>query len=141
MTSRRGLLKLIGMAPIAAPVAAKEAAASMGLTGITGIVGVGANVANANYYRRGENAVQACDPIDWAKNGLKHLMSAERQMEIRMQAKNNARILDADIAAMRAVSPAAAYQMQIDRNVARIIDIERQWYQRSISSSLLGVST
>lgn len=110
--ARRGFLKLMPAAPLAATVAAKEAAASMGLSGPLNAAafGMGPNTIGMAGYG---NPVPSDDP--WFLDAMKKFMSPETIEQHRMSAKTQARVLDPDIAAMRSISPAQAYAMQVER--------------------------
>jgi hypothetical protein len=120
--ARRSFLKLIGVAPIAAPVAAQEAAAKMGLSGA---------LALGETARHYGGEVAQCLPEDpgshrkWLLKELAELDSRERRSEYRRQERHDARILDSDLASMRSVSPASAYSFQLDRCVDRQIEREK----------------
>ena len=133
MSSRRGFLKLIGAAPIALPVAAKEAAVSMGLSGP---LGAGAGMANTIGYATSIGGPMPCDPAsegDYLRSRLAEIMSPQNLSRFRQEAKHEARMLDADIAAMRSISPSAAFSMQIERAVQKRIEQERSWIDQSIA--------
>lgn len=131
MSTRRGFLRLIGAAPVALPVAAKEAAVSMGLSGPLGAA------AASQYIGNSCGAVpMPCDPsqeIMYYKDRLASIVSSENMLRYRQEARNEARILDADIAAMRAISPSAAYAMQVERVVQRRIQQERSWIDQGLA--------
>lgn len=109
--ARRGFLKLLPAAPFGVAVAAKEAAASMGLSGPIG-ANIGGSMAYAGASMYG-NPVS--DGGNWIVDAWKDFNSKQRVESDWMQAKQMARVLDADIAAMRSISPARAYQMQVER--------------------------
>lgn len=112
--ARRGFLKLLPASVMAAPVAAKEAAAKMGLKGITGW---GAGFVGGS----GSAAPPGIDK-DWIKNALKELVDKDYRQQLTNDIRRyDARHLDADLASMRSISPAAAYHLQIDRSVERAL--------------------
>lgn len=49
-----------------------------------------------------------------------------------MQAKSMARVLDPDIAAMRSISPARAYQMQVERCFKTMRDREGGYIKKQL---------
>lgn len=49
-----------------------------------------------------------------------------------MQARHNARVLDADIAAMRSISPSTAFTIQVEREMSRILKTETTWLERQL---------
>lgn len=108
--ARRGFLKLMPSAPLAATVAAKQAAAAMGLSGPLNAASFGGLSAGMAGYG---NPV----PIDtpWFIEAMKNFTSPETIEQHRINAKSQARVLDADIAAMRSISPSQAYAMQVER--------------------------
>lgn len=128
MSTRRNFLALVGMAPIAAPVAAKEAAAAMGLAGPLG--GMAANIGTMCAPSPG-----LADDGSWARRALARMLSEEGKREIINDAKAYARNLDADLAAMRSVSPAFAYRLQCDRNEAQITRHRRESLLRDIAEA------
>lgn len=122
MSTRRGFLRLIGAAPVALPVAAKEAAVSMGLSGPIGA---------ASAAHPGGSPGAAADK-SWVMRRLAEMYSPEKQAEFRMQARHNARVLDADIAAMRSISPSTAFTIQVEREMSRILKTETTWLERQL---------
>lgn len=86
------------------------------------------------------NATAECGPSipdsQWAAKRLASLMSPESVASFRRNARLNARVLDPDIAAMLSISPARAYQMQVDREFARIIEQEKSWLERRVEGLL-----
>jgi hypothetical protein len=131
--ARRSFLKLIGVAPVAGPVAAKEAAAKMGLQGVIG----------GALMRGGPG--EACAPqpwtqaqeVSWLKENLATWQSDEQREERRYYERDYARQLDGDIAALRSVSPSYAYMKQLDRNVDRRIERETSSIRKQLRK--LGV--
>jgi len=132
--NRRGMLRLIGMAPVAAPVAAKQAAVSMGLRGLGSAAAAGAvEYAGTGRY----DSPVPCPPTpmehaQFLKERLAEMLSPESIARYRQEAKGQARMLDTDIAAMRSISPSAAYEMQLERLVQARIKQERQWIEQSM---------
>ena len=114
--ARRGFLKLMPAAPFAATAAAKEAAASMGLSGpinAAGGFGLVGSIGNA-----GAVPIPIAEP--WYIDALKRFASDETIQQHRAHAKSLACRLDPDIAAMRSLSPSQAYAMQVERCFERI---------------------
>ncbi len=126
MSTRRNVLRLIGMAPVAAPVAAKEAAASMGLKGVIG----------APTYGAGREGPVGPAAEDMLKNALKQLTSKSYIRDMEKDASYAARILDSDIASFRSISPAAAYAIQRTRYVHRIPQERRAQLQIRLEEEL-----
>jgi hypothetical protein len=129
MTNRRSVLRLIGLAPIAAPVAAKEAAASMGLKTITT---VSAGISGGGIYGGGPPIAD----VSWVKRALAEFGNAKAQRHWDRHGRELARTLDSDIAAMRSISPAAAYQIQRGRLSIRIPLQERQYLEDELEQEL-----
>lgn len=130
--ARRSFLKLIGAAPIAGPVVAKEAAAKMGMSSLLGGAGAAMGGSGEALLRGGLNK-QEGSWLDWAQAELRNVFSERNVAEMRRRVIRNgeARLLDADLASMRSASPAAAYQLQIERCVARGLENERlNWLER-----------
>ena len=116
---RRGFLKAVAAAPVAAPVVAKEAAAKMGMGGGAGLIG-GAN------YAMPPSAYPMAVPEDrgsYLNRMLKELDSGDRDHDIANDAKYAGRTLDCDLASLRSVSVSFAYQTQRARHV---VEIKRQ---------------
>lgn len=132
--ARRSFLKLIGAAPIAGPVVAKEAAAKMGMgTLLGGAASLSGETMDAGY---SISLDKETNMLGWCKAELRNVFSDKNVSAVRQSIIRNgdARILDSDLAAMRSASPAAAYQIQIDRCVARRLEDERlSWLERIAS--------
>lgn len=108
-------------AAAAAPVAAKEAAKRMGLESITTLGGGGgapldsipspsSPIPGAHY---DESELES--ELEWAKEVLWNLDSPEVRADRARTASHMATRLDADLAAMRSLSPSAAYALQRQR--------------------------
>mgnify|MGYP001096809871 CR=1 FL=1 len=139
MTSmaRRAFLRFAAAAPVALPVAAKEAAAGMGLQGALGGAmlgkmpvpdGMPCSPAPGDVY----------DHATWLRQQIAELLSDEGLKSARINAREEARRLDPDLAALRSVSPAFAYQAQVDRSAARHIERQRDWMTRDLAKHLKG---
>jgi hypothetical protein len=125
MSNRRGFLKLLGMAPVAGPVAAKEAAASMGLEGvIAGASMVGGAIPSGSPISTGDN-------LDWLKDRIREHVSGEIDADYKANARHDARRLDPDLAALRSVSPAWAYTQQVERAYQRNKQIQETWLSKT----------
>ncbi len=122
---RRSFLQALLVAPAAVPVAAKQAAAKMGLVAVTDVA--------ASQFIGGDSV---CGPDrgndDWAKRALKELMSKDKTQERWDQTIHQARVLDADLASLKSMSPSVAYGIQRERTYHRLTDNERRWLQRCI---------
>ena len=112
MSTRRKFLALVGMAPVAVPVAAKEAAAAMGVSGPLGAGSAGMNIVAGGYPMA--NSVEE-DHDGFLKRKLKRLDGGEEGEHSANDARYSARVLDADIASLRSISPSAAYAIQRQR--------------------------
>lgn len=118
--ARRGFLKFLGAAPIAAPVVAQEAAAKMGLQAVIGAGGLGYNSVG------GCHPVPAGSHLDWLKTRVKELADPEYVSQVRRDIRYNISRLDPDLASMRGISPSAAFSIQLDRVVKKRIE-EESW--------------
>ena len=134
MSNRRSVLRLIGMAPIAAPVVAKEAAASMGLMSGSG----GAVMAAIGQY--------ANVPIGYPIQPMQDEASSIKDALLRLDEdiEENRRgitavYLDADIAALRSMSPSVARAIQVDRVVARERRQRKSWLERRLKQLTGGL--
>lgn len=134
MSNRRSFLRILGMAPIAAPVAAKEAAVAMGLSNGVGATVVGSVFANVG---NPSGPVPGFDKA-WLVNRLSEFNSAAKRDEIKRQFSGGM-VLDADIAAMRSLSPSVARQMQMDRQIDRHIANETHWIRQELSRATGGI--
>lgn len=127
--ARRGFLALIGAAPIALPVAAKEAAAKMGMGSVlSGAASYGGGSALDVGYPKAGTALKGDGSIlGYLRAELRNLTEERNVSEIRRRVLRNgeARVLDADLASMRSTSPSVAYHIQIERCVARNVERER----------------
>lgn len=120
--NRRSFLRLMGAAPVGVPVAMKEAATKMGMGGLTQF----APTAPSLY--GGECTIPGPPPQDHGqrlKDALAFIGSDDWLDRERRQARFTARALDPDLAAMRSLSPSAAYQLQIERIVADNLEREK----------------
>jgi hypothetical protein len=120
--ARRSFLKLIGVAPIAAPVAAQEAAAKMGLRSMLGAAGGLGGGRLVGY-------AQECAPatgshLDYLKSRLTRLLDPSYAEDMRRDIRGSITHLDPDLASMRGISPSAAMSIQLDRIVKRNIEQE-----------------
>lgn len=124
--SRRSILTMIGLAPIAAPVAAKEAAGRMGLSSIC-------EVQNTDLLGHGLIGPTPGPDNAWARNGLLKLLGRDpyKMQEIERAARREARSLDPDIAALRSMSPSVAYSIQRKRCEERIFSAEKSWLEQA----------
>jgi hypothetical protein len=127
---RRTFLRLIG----AAPVAVQEVASKMGLSSAT-------DALQASGWVGGNNVgVPAhIGHSDWASEALRSFSTPFKQREFKERAAQSARILDPDLASLRSVSPSAAYSLQRDRCLDRVIDSERTWLEHQIEQRTKGL--
>lgn len=135
MSNRRSFLRMLGVAPVAAPVAAKEAAVAMGLSSSAGTAGMmlGGNV---------PMSAQVGFGITNEKENIAKRMAALLSSNARDEARREigrGRLLDADIAALRSVSPAFANVVQIERDIDARIDNEKRWLNRRLSDLTGGI--
>lgn len=133
MSNRRKFLALIGAAPIAAPVIAKEAAAAMGLSGPIGMSqfanggNIGAPIATVN----GSGSY-----ISRLRDQILGLESGDEIPGLMGDAAYRARVLDADLAAMRSVSPAWAYRQQMRRAADQIRTERKEYLARELADAI-----
>ena len=121
MSSRRGFLKLLGVAPVAAPAAATNAAASMGLVEAVGSTSVVIGQGGVGGY-----GPPTMDNEGWIKRAWAAVASGERRRDETMSAKESTLVLDSDVAALRSVSPAFKRMVQVDRLVERRVAEHRR---------------
>ncbi len=119
---RRGFLRGMIAAPMALPVAAKDVAAKMGLSSLTAAPG-------ADDCPDVPCELMTCSDGDvsslkWYRQNLKDLFSSERVAQRRRHARRLAYRLDPDLAAHVSLSPAAAHQIQAERNYQRLTEEE-----------------
>lgn len=119
-SSRRGFLALLGTAPIAAPVVAKEAAVAAGLTSLGPSAAMGGMIAASGSY--GAPMPQ----VEWLKESISLFGSDQKKRERKDRADGHARILHPNIASLRSVSPSAAYAINKEHLLA---EIERRDWQ------------
>lgn len=127
--TRRRFLNLLGAAPVALPVAAKEAAAKMGLESVT---------AASQPLMSSLPGESTASDLDWQekyfKSELRELFSSENVRQRKRMARAHSHVLDADLAALRSMSPAVAYIKQQERNIERAIKDTREEMQDRISA-------
>lgn len=126
---------MLGVAPVAAPVAAKEAAVAMGLSS-------GASAAGMMLGGNGPMVDQVGFGITNEKDNIAKRMAALLSSNARDEARREmgrGRLLDADIAALRSVSPAFANVVQIERDIDARIDNEKRWLNRRLSDLTGGI--
>lgn len=121
MSSRRGFLKLLGVAPVAAPAAATNAAASMGLVEAVGGTSVVIGQGGVGGY-----VPTPMDNEGWVKRAWAAVASGEKKQDETKTAKESTLILDSDVAALRSVSPAFKRMVQVDRLVERRVAEHRR---------------
>lgn len=120
---RRGFLKLLASAPVAAPVVAREAAHKAGI----GSLGVGAEMAS--------QGISGPSPYDgekewvstWCREVLSKGWADERRKDILRSPVSR---LDPDLASSRSLSLSAAMRMQRERDAERSIANERESARR-----------
>ena len=119
---RRGFLKFLSVSPVAAPVAAKEAAYAMGLNGSIGGLGEHGMAPVGGQIYDGPVSSKS-----WIIDQVKSLFSEEERENRRLAALDYGRRLDPDLASMRSVSPAFAYRAQVARSERRIEARQKSW--------------
>lgn len=120
-SNRRGFLGLLASAPLAARAVADQAAAKMGLS-------TAFDTSNAVYGQSmGVPMPARADGGSWVRQALADMMTDRSRQQRRDQAREEARVLDPDLASMRSLSPSAAYAIQRKRSYQRITDRERKY--------------
>jgi hypothetical protein len=121
---RRGFLRLLGAAPVALPVVAREAATKAGI----GAVGVGMSGAPEASYGGSITSSEG----DWIASVAKRVFSKDWEDEERERLKRwNVTSLDPDLASSRSLSLSAAMNIQRARNIEKRIASERADARRS----------
>lgn len=117
--NRRGLLKLLGAAPVAAPVIAREAATRAGVTPLGALVEGGYPIGSAP----SPSCVSEADWVtDWCRRVFTKAWADEERRQSRMFQPQR---LDPDLASSRSLSLSAALRIQRERDVERRIERER----------------
>lgn len=122
----------------AAPTAAVKAAAkAMGLE--TVFTAEGAEILKRRGYETIGEAVSSTKP-EGPQSWLSELASyRDRLANYKIgeydltNAKSNARLLDPDLASSRSISPSAAYAIQVQRNIDRIVRNDKNWIRDRIA--------
>lgn len=116
---RRGFLRLLAAAPIAAPVVAREAAQKAGI----GAVGLG-----VDRFSSGDcGPSPSNDEGEWLTGWCRRVLSKEWEAEKRREGKNwLPSRLDPDLASSRSLSLSAALRIQQGRDIERRIRRERE---------------
>jgi len=135
--NRRNILRLLTAAPVAGPSVAKEAARRMGLYTAAFFAGVPQQAEQtAVAHDLGGSVVpmerEGGAYLKYLQRELTDFYSEEAQLQRTYEAKYRARGLDPDLAALRSVSPAWAYQTQYARMVTRVHDDRYGSIQRRI---------
>ena len=127
--NRRGFLGALAAAPIAGPAAAKNLAAKT-----FGKMGVSVASFGRGGYIGGFAIPQTPNPSNsWAAD-LARLVAGVASPEEQAQARDMARVLDLDIASHVSLSPAAAYNIQVQRCLQKIIDGRKSYLREMIST-------
>lgn len=111
MSTRRKFLAIMGAAPVAVPIAAKEASAKMGLLAPIGAPPEGGPLSSG----LGGCSVSGDDTGTYLANMLGGIDRGEEDKEFHRDAKYGARVLDPDLASLRSISPSFAYVTQRQR--------------------------
>jgi hypothetical protein len=137
--ARRAVLKMMGVAPIAGPIAAQEVAAKMG---VGSLIGGGAQLAKR--YADTDTCATEVSPTTTAqrilnyRNDLAYWKSAERRRELRRRYRREHITLDADLASHTSLSPAAARSIQIERLVDEEVNDHVSMIGRWINDLMTG---
>lgn len=114
--ARRGFLRLIAAAPVAAPVVAREAAQKAGVTAL----GYGMPMPPTGGQSIGNGT-------DWIRDWTREVFSAAWKEARWHEFKSNpVGALDPDLASSKSLSLSAAVRIQRERNFARAIEGERR---------------
>lgn len=121
--ARRGFLRLLGAAPIALPVAAREAASKVGVSTL------GYGMPSGGLHRGPPTEIGGDNEWikQWAADAFSLARRAERWEEIR---SNPVGTLDPDLACSRSLSMSAAIRIQRERNFERSIAGEQRSARR-----------
>lgn len=123
---RRGFLRLLAAAPVAAPVVAREAAQKAGV----GSIGLG--VGEEFPPSAGQNWGVPTDENDWVRSRMKQVLSKAWEDEERESMRDwHPSRLDPDLAASRSLSLSAALRIQRDRNIENRINRARDDAKRN----------
>lgn len=119
--ARRGFLRILGAAPVAAPVIAREAAAKAGLN-VSGLgsSGMGMPIGEGGLTSSSEDggwAIRACQKVF-----SKQWEDEKRREMLRWKPDR----LDPDLASSRSFSLSTALRIQRERNIERYIQGERE---------------
>lgn len=119
---RRGFLRLLAAAPVAAPVVAREAALKAGVGNVVGY-------AAPSMLSGASQAGLTPDHGDWLKSWAVEVFSKQWEEQQRAEVMSNpVGVLDADLASSRSLSLSTAIRMQRERNFERMV----KNHQRSV---------
>lgn len=119
--SRRKILALFTAAPAALPVAIKEAAEKAGIASIT-------DLPPAADYGFAETAGPSMDwdaHIKWLKDRFTRVSSDHQRFDRLRRAEEQAHRLNPNLASLRSVSPAAAYSIEVERQMKLLEERDR----------------
>jgi hypothetical protein len=120
---RRGFLRLLAAAPVAAPVVAREAAQKAGVTSL----GLGAELASQGISGPSPYGGEKEWVSSWCREVLSKGWADERRKAILSSSVGR---LDPDLASSRSLSLSAAMRMQRERDAERSIANERESARR-----------
>lgn len=117
--ARRSFLRLLAAAPVALPVAAREAASKAGLTALGYGMPIAPSGASAGHsVRSGNDWIK-----DWAATAFSSAWKADRWEDFR---NGPVGALDTDLACSRSFSMATAIRIQRQRNFERSVTAEQR---------------
>lgn len=119
--SRRKILALFSAAPAALPVAIKEAAEKAGIGSITAhqpAADFGVEAIPGPYVNHDGH-------IKWLRDRLSRLGSDQHAFDRQRRAEEQAYRLNPNLAALRSVSPAVAYRIEVDRQMKILMERDR----------------
>lgn len=140
--NRRNILRLLGAAPVAGPSVAKEAARRMGLYTAAFFAGVPQTAEQAGVTGSAAPMAGAAIPdgpagyLSYLRAELAEFYDEDQKQARADTARYYARALDTDLASLRSVSPAWAYQTQYARTMKRVDDERYATIQRRITKEV-----
>lgn len=123
--SRRKILSLFTAAPVALPVAIKEAAERAGIGSAAALAPVPSEQPMVSDYTVAPERDWS-GQIRWLKHRLGVVDTEHQRYHRRRRAEQDAHRLNPNLASLRSVSPAVAYRIEVDRRLRRLEEEDRQ---------------
>lgn len=121
--NRRSILKLIGAAPVAAPVVAREGAKAAGVSEF----GWGPAYSLSGAPDTGSPVNVSGDHWQWLRKQVADALSGKHDADIIQEVmQGSVSVLDPDLAGSRSLSLSAAIRIQKERNIERRIRNNRE---------------